>query len=343
MTITAAAPSVAPSKGLRESEQSWLGAFERLLNRFPDAGADRVARALRDARGHAGRAAAVLRAAIAQQEGSPRPMPARGEPRTRTGQHRDCDDEDTAQEARSRFRASAPENAQVSAGRAAYQHAEAACAGNKQQRNEVLEVEALAREGRRLRHKLDSVLAEARAERVRADSLAVGQQVAAAASTAKSRFSSTPIGMEKCSQASQVISQSELLMELHASQDEGRRLRRELEDALEAAKAGAEITCERERLRKELDAVLEESAAPNSATSRKRQLGSPPQVVEKEWAPQEPAMALPPESGPKVADPEVTVRKAWHSPYETRCHETPSLGARPEVPEWWRARVQRRF
>jgi len=47
--------------GLRPGEEEWQGAFERLCERFPDAGKDRVAQALRDNGGHAGKAANILR------------------------------------------------------------------------------------------------------------------------------------------------------------------------------------------------------------------------------------------------------------------------------------------
>lgn len=49
------------SCGLRRGEESWCIAFERLQDRFPGVDPERILRSLRDANGHAGRAAAALR------------------------------------------------------------------------------------------------------------------------------------------------------------------------------------------------------------------------------------------------------------------------------------------
>mmetsp|Transcript_46332 Transcript_46332/g.91831 ORF Transcript_46332/g.91831 Transcript_46332/m.91831 type:complete len:393 (+) Transcript_46332:76-1254(+) len=47
--------------GLRPSEEEWQGPFEKLLERFPEAGSARVAQAMRDSAGHGGKAAKILR------------------------------------------------------------------------------------------------------------------------------------------------------------------------------------------------------------------------------------------------------------------------------------------
>lgn len=47
--------------GLRPSEEEWRPVFERLSERFPNLGPDKVAQALRDNDGHAGKAASMLR------------------------------------------------------------------------------------------------------------------------------------------------------------------------------------------------------------------------------------------------------------------------------------------
>jgi len=48
-------------KDLKQDEQDWKDRFERLQERFPAAGPERVLRALRDVGGHAGQAASLLR------------------------------------------------------------------------------------------------------------------------------------------------------------------------------------------------------------------------------------------------------------------------------------------
>lgn len=50
-----------PGAGLPPSEEEWREPFDRLNERFPTAGEDRVAEALRQHRGHAGKAASYLR------------------------------------------------------------------------------------------------------------------------------------------------------------------------------------------------------------------------------------------------------------------------------------------
>eukprot|EP00927_Polykrikos_kofoidii_P005689 TRINITY_DN12253_c0_g1_i2.p1 TRINITY_DN12253_c0_g1~~TRINITY_DN12253_c0_g1_i2.p1 ORF type:complete len:479 (+),score=75.75 TRINITY_DN12253_c0_g1_i2:139-1575(+) len=63
---TTTAEGEAAFGGLRPSEETWRAAFDRLQDRFPQAGPDGVAKALRLAGGHAGRAAAALRSAHAR-------------------------------------------------------------------------------------------------------------------------------------------------------------------------------------------------------------------------------------------------------------------------------------
>merc|ERR1712217_60692 len=46
--------------GLRPGEEEWQGPFEKLLERFPEAGSARVAQAMRDSAGHAGKAAKIF-------------------------------------------------------------------------------------------------------------------------------------------------------------------------------------------------------------------------------------------------------------------------------------------
>jgi len=144
--------------------------------------------------------------------------------------------------------------------------------------SEVL-VEALAREGRRLRHELDGALAEARAERRRADFLAeagAGASASGACDEASLKAAQHVRLLQAEAEAADASS-SKLLMELEASRDEGRRLRRELQGALEAGAAGAagvNAGSERERLRRELEIALKEGAAAAAAAAEARSRSS---------------------------------------------------------------------
>eukprot|EP00929_Paragymnodinium_shiwhaense_P082931 TRINITY_DN43963_c0_g3_i1.p1 TRINITY_DN43963_c0_g3~~TRINITY_DN43963_c0_g3_i1.p1 ORF type:complete len:302 (+),score=49.73 TRINITY_DN43963_c0_g3_i1:61-966(+) len=218
-----------------------LEVYKRLLQRFPHVDADEVALALRDAAGHAGRAAAALRAAFGEACASAELF---STPTCSAADHtRDerpaaaCTPEMPTPadvvfaEARSELRASpGVQDAGTPRRRA-------------DRRSSPDLLAALETEGQRLRRELDAALAEVGAAR----------RPSAAAATFE-------VQSPREWRSSAALS-PQLARAVRASVDEGRQLRRELEDALQAGslRAGLE-SAERDRLRQELDRTLKMGA-----------------------------------------------------------------------------------
>lgn len=149
-------------------------------------------------------------------------------------------------------------------------------------------VEALAREGRRLRQALDGALAEAQAERLRGDAgMPGGADERVPPSEASPRGNAISTRLLRAEATAAALGSAQLLTELEASRDESRRLRRELEGALQAGAAAAgassdanggasrdataaaawQATAERERLARELEQALADGRAAAAAAA----------------------------------------------------------------------------
>jgi len=336
------APVSESPPGLRRDEEVWLGAFERLQERFPFAGPSRIAQALRDANGHAGRAAAALRCSPLHEGSSPEAKsghrPGHAEDiehfseEFREERKDPCTADTLAAKAQEELRAS------LDALRGTHQKKAFDAEVTNDDSSPSL-VAALELRGQKLRHELDEALAAARAERLSADSVAACSfsfANAEAAAAAAERRDAALVQLFRSEATSAALSSQRLLSELESSRDEGRRLKQELEKAVGAASTD-NATAEREKLCRELEAGLAESMAAAAANVERRKRHS--ENAGQSAAPSKPFASSRPEKTARVNNSQVPGthgESLHHQGREGKEAEGQSLGSAFPDSDWYR-------